>query len=618
MAGLEIIIDADKDYFDKKIKEVEYDIKKLSKEKAIELKAGLDTTGITNNIKDAKKSLLDLKNTLKDTGNSFSSMTPKVATGGNALMQFSRIAQDAPYGIIGIGNNLTATTEAFTHLKNQTGSTGGALKALANSFMGSGGILLGVSLLTTGLTLMAQKGLSVSDVFNKLTGNFNQFKQILSDTNSEASKNSASEISLMNANVAAAKNVKLEMSDRLIAVKELQNEFPAYFGNLTQEQILNGNVASAVKEVTEALIAKARASALSSKIGELAQKEFELREKETKALKEYNALNKEVKKGKFDTANSGAQAYQDALGNTNATNDAYSIAINRLHSQKSSLEEIRRELASNLALQNKYKDVINKNIASSLRLNSVKSKETTPKDTYSTPQVSPLKSKITPAGLEDLSGQIVQIAKEVQGAEGVISSSMKNINIAFDTSTFSALETLMQFNEDMRLLIEGALTGTFNALGDAIGNALSNGGNVFSSIAESLISSMGRFLSEMGSLLIKYGTLAIVKGKLDTAIKAGGIVSVGAGIAAIAVGIALKGVGSSIGNKANSSMAGGNNSSYSTGSSYSSPASYGGTSNFTFNGGNPVVFEISGQSLISVISNTLDKNQRLGGNNSII
>ena len=53
--------------------------------------------------------------------------TSKQAT--NALSNLSRVAQDAPYGFIGIANNFNPLLESFQRLKVSTGSTGGALKA---------------------------------------------------------------------------------------------------------------------------------------------------------------------------------------------------------------------------------------------------------------------------------------------------------------------------------------------------------------------------------------------------------------------------------------------------------------------------------------------------------
>jgi hypothetical protein len=609
MAGLEIIIGANKDDFDKKIKEVEFDIKELSKEKATQIKLGLDTTEINKNIKDAKKSLTDLKTTVRDTGGAFGKdFAPKVANGGNALMQFSRIAQDAPYGIIGIGNNISATAEAFSHLKNQTGSTGGALKALASSITGTGGVLLGVSLLTTGLTLMSQSGLSVSDAFNKLTGNFNQFKQSLSEANSEAAKNSASEISLMNANVAAARNLKLEMSDRLLAVKALQSEYPAYFGNLTQEQILNGNVAGAVRDVTSALVQKAKVAAYTSKITDLAKEEFQIQEKirasysdifsrfkltEAQKVEFLQALNKTGREG-----DAVVQKYLKTLG---------VVDFYKAFSQVNTYKDLREELKQNVLEQAKFTKEINKSYEAQIKLSTVVPKQ---KKTYNTPQVSPLQSNIAPAGLEDLSGQVVQIAKNIKGAEGVITTSLSNIKVAFDTSTIEMMQIMADFNQQFNDIINTGIVGTFSDLASIIGEGLANGANVLQSIGKTLLSSFGGIMSELGKLLIKTG-VGILAAKL--ALKSlNPYLAIAGGIALVAAGAAFSSGASNLSNSIGGGSGGSSGGSISSGSSYSSPASYSGGSTSTFNGGT-VVFEISGQSLIGVLSNTLDKNKRLGG-----
>jgi hypothetical protein len=72
-----------------------------------------------------------------------------VAKGSNqaafALTNLGRVAQDAPFGFIGIQNNLNPLLESFQRLKSESGSTGGALKALAGSLMGPAGLGLALS-----------------------------------------------------------------------------------------------------------------------------------------------------------------------------------------------------------------------------------------------------------------------------------------------------------------------------------------------------------------------------------------------------------------------------------------------------------------------------------------
>lgn len=622
MAGLEVQIGADKSDFDKKIKEVEYDVKQLAKEKQAQIKLGLDTREITAQIKDAKKSLMDLRNTAKDAGTSFSKdFAPKVATGGNALMQFSRIAQDAPFGIMGIGNNITATVEAFGHLKNSTGSTGSALKAMASSIMGSGGILLAVSLVTTGLTYMAQNGLTVGDVFNKLTGNFDAAKRSMQEMNIEAVKNSQAQISSVSAYVAAAKNINLSMNDRLLAVKKLQDEYPAYFGNLTKEEILNGNVATAVRGVTKALIAKAKAAALTDRIVALSEEEEKIQNKVNASIAEMFRLYKLSKKEAFESAvilNKQLRGEIDLVGelnkgNANGLSKTEKIALAAFQYSKT-LQGLSVNLQNNRTQQDKLTDSLEKSIAASIKLESVKPKGVKTGAVGVTPQVSGLGATVTPTGLAETSGKVLQIAKNVQGAEGMITTSMGNINVAFDTSGAYMLESLQRFNESAKEIIEGGIADTFAGLGSAIGGALASGGNVIQAAGSALLAGVGGLLTNLGTMAIQVGVgLLGIKAALKTLNPA---VAIGAGVALIALGSVFSSKASALGSSGGSS--GGSGGSVSTGASVSSPSSSTGSSSggSSFQGGT-VVFEISGQSLIGVLGNTLDKNRRLGGSLSL-
>lgn len=81
----------------------------------------------------------------------------------NALTNLSRVAQDAPYGFMGIANNLNPLLESFQRLSKETGSAGGALKAMVGGLMGPAGI---------GLALGAVSSLLVAfgdDILNFVT-----------------------------------------------------------------------------------------------------------------------------------------------------------------------------------------------------------------------------------------------------------------------------------------------------------------------------------------------------------------------------------------------------------------------------------------------------------------
>lgn len=603
MAKLEVQIGADSSELKTEIAKAELAIEKLRKEKAVQIKLGFDGITLQKQINDAKKQLSDLKKSVDNTGSSFGNMKPQVANGGNALMQFSRIAQDAPYGIIGIGNNLTATAEAFSHLKNQTGSTGGALKALAGSLMGSGGILLGISLLTTGLTLLSQSGLSISDVFNKIKGDFDEFGQTMKKVSDEAKKSASEQISSLKGLIAIAQDENQSKKTRLEIVDQIQKQYPNYFGNLSKEKIMYGDLTGTVNELTNALINKA-----------IAEKMAGVTADSTVNLWKANAKLVETKKQLLLAEN----AYNAAASDPDKAQSMqfYASAVDRAGAR---VKEARSEVLKFNAEVERGQNIINmasKNASKVIAQPLPTPKVTAPKPANVTPQVSGIGMSIQSQGLVETSGKILQIAKDVQGAEGVIKTSMTGINVMFDTSSLWMLESLQAFNDQANELIAGSIADTFGQLGTSIGEALANGGNVLGAIGSTILQSLGKFLSDMGGMLIQYGTMAILKGKLDLAILTGGPAAIVAGIAAVGVGIALKAIGGAIGAKATGGASSGS-SSPQTGASYSSPASSSSGSSSTFSGGN-VVFEISGTSLIGVLSNSLDKNKRLGGSLGIV
>ncbi len=183
MAKLEVQIGADSGEFMSEIAKVEKQLADLKKQQATNIKLGIDTSSINKQISDTTTKLNGLKSSVGSSATAFNNHSKATANGGNTLMQFSRIAQDAPFGLMGIGNNLTATAESFANLSKSAGGTGNALKSVAQSMMGTGGILLAVSLVTSGLTYMSQNGITVADVFNKLTGDFDEYAAALQKAN---------------------------------------------------------------------------------------------------------------------------------------------------------------------------------------------------------------------------------------------------------------------------------------------------------------------------------------------------------------------------------------------------------------------------------------------------
>jgi len=607
MANLQVEVGADISVLKTKLAEAELLLEKLKKQKATELKLGLNVTNLQTQINDAKSSISGLTkeiNTLSAAQNKNSKAT---ANGANTLTQFSRIAQDAPYGIIGIGNNLTATAESFGYLAKSSGGAGNALKAVGASLLGPGGLILAFSVVTSGLTYMAQQGLTVSDVFNKLTGNFDEYGNALKKATEDGAKSAIQETSALKGLVAIAQSETESKRLRLEAVDQLQKMYPNYFGNLSKEEIMYGNITGVVDELSKALINKAIAEKLSEAAVEPTLKLWQ-------ANQRYKDAVVDLRKAEQDLVNfrnkPNVSASQVAMFNARivgAANDKVKDAIADIQIYSNQVDKINKKI-----------EMTSKAGAKAILKPGASEKPEPKPKKYKNPNpnfdpgngfigggiVNPNSGIVTPdLGVDKQAIEAAQRLKE---------------GLAYQT------QLIEEFDANANTLIENSIASTFSNMGTAIGEALATGGNVLSAVGNSILQSLGGFLSDMGDMLIKYGTLAILKGKLDLAILTGGPVSIAAGIAAIGVGVALKAIGGAIGARANAGASGASSgagsqrgSNYQTGANVSSPRSSvsgGGTFNNT---SGTVVFEISGQKLIGVLSNTLGANQRLGGNLAI-
>lgn len=93
---------------------------------------------------------------------SMGGLTSSTKDANIAFANFGRIVQDAPFGLLGISNNIDPLLNSFAQLKASTGSTALALRAMGATLLGPAGLifLLG-SLLPTAL-LFAQKAMAKS------------------------------------------------------------------------------------------------------------------------------------------------------------------------------------------------------------------------------------------------------------------------------------------------------------------------------------------------------------------------------------------------------------------------------------------------------------------------
>lgn len=105
-----------------------------------------------------RKEMSKLSPKFKDLTKAQVSTSHSAGAAGAAATEFTRIIQDAPYGIMGMANNVEQLTSQFVDLRTKTGSTNKAFKALFNTlFKGPNAILLVISLVTAGVTALSRR-----------------------------------------------------------------------------------------------------------------------------------------------------------------------------------------------------------------------------------------------------------------------------------------------------------------------------------------------------------------------------------------------------------------------------------------------------------------------------
>jgi len=94
-------------------------------------------------------SIKTLNTTISTLGQQMNKVGRPAGDATNALSNLSRVAQDAPYGFIGIANNLNPLLESFQRLSKESGSSAKALQSMAAGLVGPAGIGLALGVVSS-------------------------------------------------------------------------------------------------------------------------------------------------------------------------------------------------------------------------------------------------------------------------------------------------------------------------------------------------------------------------------------------------------------------------------------------------------------------------------------
>lgn len=210
-----------------------------------------------------------------------------------ALTNLGRVVQDAPFGFLGIANNLNPLLESFQRLKAQSGSTRVALKSLASSLGGVGGVGLALSVVSSLLIVFGDRlfgaGKKAEEAAEKIKSSF--------DVVNDATDSVQGDIAKVNALLNAFSNTS-SLSDQKKIIDELKETNKSYFGELKAGVSTYNDISAAAQGYTQALIQQAIVEGLSEEIKKLsgqlrlAKKEyFELSSRAVKAKDELNKVS---------------------------------------------------------------------------------------------------------------------------------------------------------------------------------------------------------------------------------------------------------------------------------------------------------------------------------------
>ena len=247
-----------------------------------------------------------------------------------ALNSLSLVAQDLPFGFIGIQNNLPNVISSFGELQKEAGSVGGALKQLGSSLIGPAGLFLAFSVVTSAVTYAIQKYGSLGAAITALVSDNGKLVQVQNSLNKELATsvgNTTAETVKIQLLVKALNDMSKPMKERQDAYTALKKIAPEIARGINEENGLTRKNIDLINENAKARIEyikiRARETAILNIVNKNEEERIALEQqfpsllaKKTKAQKEDN----KVKGLSFDaTKTFGSALNIEALNLESAT-----------------------------------------------------------------------------------------------------------------------------------------------------------------------------------------------------------------------------------------------------------------------------------------------------------
>lgn len=272
---------------------------------------------LKSKIRELQEQLRQLDETAENTDTVPASATQAGRQYNGLHMSVQQIARELPAATMGlnmfflaISNNLPVLTDEIKRAKvanEELKASGQSTVPVWRQLISS--IFSWQTALMVAITVLSMYGKEIASWVGSLFKSKDALEETrreqerLNKSMADARTSAAKETAGLRVLYAMTQNANASMRDRTAAVKELQSQYPAYFGSLSQEAILAGNASAAYRQLTQDIMSAAYARAYQERLEDLASKNVdELRGSQA----DYNYMSRNKK------------AYDDAVAYMNS------------------------------------------------------------------------------------------------------------------------------------------------------------------------------------------------------------------------------------------------------------------------------------------------------------
>lgn len=590
----------------------------------IKVEIGAEIKGLQSGVDQAEKELSQLGKAADTLAPKIDKATKATSNYNSVGIDFARIIQDAPFGIIGVSNNITQLASSFEIARGKGQSYG---KILGSIFSSGNLLTLGISALTSAFVVLQQKGFFKTEESAKSLGDaLDEYREKLdavTKASIEGQGNAQSEIRSFTLLRAQAENATISQRSRLEAVRQLKKEYPEYLSGLTDEQILTGKVGIAYDQLTKSLVATAKARAFSDQI---AKNSLDLLTLEEQAQQNVTKIiDKRTKLATLEAfaSNQSAKSRGEITGLDLQIFDLRSEINDLEKEQVANIENANKLKIENLSLESRISTEISNGAKfTKTQLNSLKEIKRTYEEiqTIQTnrPPVSfqPTIPNVPGINTENIQSDINALNALKYSLDGA-GLSFEQFNQAIANGAAEGFDSLGEFIQKLAetqefinstfTILEQGIENTIGDIAFSIGSSLAEGANVAKAAGAALLGSLAGVLNQLGQLAIGTGiAIAGIKKALQTLNPA----------VAIAGGVALVALAGFVSSKAKGLAnfgGGGGSGSFSGASGVSAGTSFaGGGQGLQFDRSLNLVgeFRVKGQDLVYVYNEASSRNQR--------